>query len=137
MKTIRKMSVLSIAALIASSFVATSSFADHGYHGGYHNGYHNGYHGGYHDGVGDGFSAALASVFLSLATSDNNPYDADTLIQAAAIYETDGITTPVFESFVGTMSEQMTAQIGAEQMSKVDSDTLYHMVAEQILKTAK
>ncbi|MFL5812577.1 MAG: hypothetical protein ACJ763_03290, partial [Bdellovibrionia bacterium] len=96
MKAIRKITVLSTAALIVSSFAATGSFADRGYHGGYHNGYH----GGYHDGVGDGFSAALASVFLSLATSDNNPYDADTLIQAAAIYETDGINTPVFESFV-------------------------------------
>lgn len=134
MKVIRNVSVLSIAALL-SSFAATSSFAAY-YHGPHH-GYHGGYHNGYHNGVDDGFSAALGSIFLSLATSDNYAYEADTLVQSAAIYEADGTSTAVFESFVGSMSEQMTAKLGADKMSQVDEDTLRHMVAEQILNNAQ
>jgi hypothetical protein len=133
LKAIRKVSVLSIAALALTSLAATGSFADHRYHGGYHNGYH----GGYHDGFGDGLASALVSSYSLLTSAASNPYEADTLIQAAALYEADGTATPVFESFVGAMSLQMAAQVGVEQMSQVDSDTLHHMVAEQILKDAK
>jgi hypothetical protein len=134
MKMIRNVSVLSVAALVLGSFAATGAFADHGYHhgGGYHHG-----SGGYGDGYGDGFASALLSSYSLLTSADDNPYEADTLLQSAAIYEADGTSTPVFESFVGAMSEQMTAQLGADKMSQLDSDTLHYMVAEQILKDAQ
>lgn len=135
MKVIRNISMLSIAALVLSSFAATASFADRGHGYGHGSEYHPG--NGYDHGFFDGILAAFASSYSTLTTGDTSRYEADTLIQSAAIYEADGMTTPVFESFVGAMSMQMAAQVGADQMSKVDSDTLHHMVAERILKDAK